>query len=59
MAAGIPATCIGVTTGGETHTEREWIRTGPFRRGVPYVGRAIAAAARLPRSAVQRRRVRP
>ena len=59
MAAGIPATCIGVTTGGESHTEREWIRTGPFRRGVPYVGRAIAGAARLPRSAVRRRRLRP
>ena len=59
MAAGIPATCIGVTTGGEAHTEREWIRTRPFRRGVPYVGRAIAAAARLSRSAVRRSRVRP
>ena len=58
MAAGMPATCIGVTTGGEAHTEREWIRTAPFRRGVPYVGRAIAAAARLPRSAVRRRRTR-
>lgn len=57
MAAGMPATCIGVTTGGEAHAEREWIRTAPFRRGVPYVGRAIVAAARLPRSAVRRRRV--
>ncbi|HJM89387.1 MAG TPA: M20/M25/M40 family metallo-hydrolase [Dehalococcoidia bacterium] len=58
MAAGYPATCIGVTQGGEAHAEREWIRTAPFRRGVPYVGRAIAAAARLPRADVKRRRVR-
>ncbi len=53
MAAGFPATCIGVTTGGEAHTEREWIHTAPFRQGVPYVGRALAAAARLPRERVQ------
>jgi acetylornithine deacetylase/succinyl-diaminopimelate desuccinylase-like protein len=58
MAAGMPATSIGVTTGAEAHTEREWIHTAPFRRGVPYVGRAVAAAARLPRSAVRRRRTR-
>ncbi|MDP6607312.1 MAG: M20/M25/M40 family metallo-hydrolase [Dehalococcoidia bacterium] len=57
MATGMPATCIGVTTGGEAHAEREWIRTAPFRRGVPYVGRAIVAAARLPRTAVRQRRV--
>ena len=49
MALGVPATCLGVTTGGEAHTEREWIRTAPLKRGVPYLGRAIAAAARLPR----------
>jgi acetylornithine deacetylase/succinyl-diaminopimelate desuccinylase-like protein len=49
MSLGVPATCIGVTTGGEAHTEREWIRTSPLRRGVPYLGRAIAAVARLRR----------
>jgi len=49
MSLGIPATCVGVTTGGESHTEREWMRTAPMRRGVPYLGRAIAAAARLAR----------
>ncbi|MCC6236496.1 MAG: peptidase dimerization domain-containing protein [Dehalococcoidia bacterium] len=49
VAAGIPATCIGVTTGGEAHTPREWIRTAPIKQGVPYVGRAIAAVASLPR----------
>jgi tripeptide aminopeptidase len=47
---GIPATCVGVTTGGEAHTPREWIRTGPMKQGVPYVGRAVANAARLSRS---------
>ncbi len=46
---GIPATCVGVTTGGEAHTPREWIRTAPIKRGVPYVGRAVVNAARLPR----------
>jgi tripeptide aminopeptidase len=51
MSLGIPATCIGVTTGGESHTPREWMRTAPLRRGVPYLGRAIVAAARLPRGA--------
>lgn len=53
IAAGYPATCIGVTTGGEAHTTREWIRTAPIRQGVPYLGRAIAAAARLPRDLVR------
>jgi acetylornithine deacetylase/succinyl-diaminopimelate desuccinylase-like protein len=46
---GIPAACIGPTTGAEAHTPREWINTAPIRDGLPYVGRAIANAARLPR----------
>lgn len=53
IGAGFPTTCIGVTTGGEMHTPREWISTGPIRRGVPYVGRAIVAAARLPAAALR------
>ncbi len=57
VAAGIPATCIGVTTGGEAHTPREWIRTAPIRQGVPYVGRAIAAVAALPSGALTRRAI--
>ena len=48
LSLGIPATCVGVTTGGEAHTPREWMRTGPVRRGVPYLGRVIANVARLP-----------
>lgn len=55
IAAGYPATCIGVTTGAEAHTEREWIRTGPIPNGTNYVGRALVAAARLPRADVRRR----
>ena len=55
IAAGYPATCIGVTTGGEAHTEREWIRSTPIRVGTSYVGRALVAAARLPRAKVRRR----
>ena len=54
IAAGYQTTCICVTTGGESHTPREWIRTAPIRRGVPYVGRALLAAARLPRQQVRR-----
>ncbi len=54
VAAGYPATCIGVTTGGEPHTPREWIRTAPIRQGVPYVGRSIAGIARLARDEVRR-----
>ena len=54
IAAGYPATCIGITTGGEAHTEREWIRTAPIRTGTNYVGRALIAAARLPRADVRR-----
>lgn len=54
VAAGYPATCIGVTSGGESHTPREWIRTAPIKQGVPYVGRAVVATARLPRADVQR-----
>ena len=56
LAAGYPATCVGVTTGGEAHTEREWVRTAPFKQGVPLVGRTIAAVARLPRERVARAR---
>ena len=55
VAAGYATTCIGVTTGGESHTPREWIHTAPVRKGVPYVGRALLAAARLPREQVRRR----
>jgi len=58
IAAGYQATCIGVSTGAEAHTPREWIRTAPMRQGVPYLGRAIVAAARLPRDQVRRRRRR-
>ena len=54
LGAGFPTTCIGVTTGSEMHTPREWIRTAPIKQGVPYLGRAIVAAARLPRTAVRR-----
>jgi len=50
LSLGVPATCVGVTTGGESHTPREWMRTAPLRRGVPYLGRVIAGAARLPRT---------
>ena len=45
----IPATCVGVTNGGEAHTPREWISTGAVRDGLPYIGRAIVNAARLGR----------
>ena len=51
---GYPATCVGVTTGGEPHTPREWISTGPAAQGVPYLGRTIVNAARLSRSDVAR-----
>ena len=54
IGAGFPTTCIGVTTGGEAHTPREWINTAPIKQGVPYLGRAIVAAARLPRASVRR-----
>lgn len=49
IGLGIPATCVGVTNGGEAHTTREWISTGPVRAGLPYVGQAIVNAARLGR----------
>lgn len=58
IAAGYQATCIGVSTGAEPHTPREWIRTAPMRQGVSYLGRAILAAARLPREQVRRKRRR-
>lgn len=51
---GYPATCVGVTTGGEPHTPREWISTGPIAQGVPYLGRTIVNAARLSRNEVSR-----
>ena len=49
IGLGIPATCVGVTNGGEAHTPREWISTGAVRDGLPYIGRAIVNAARLGR----------
>lgn len=55
LDAGYPATCVGVTTGGEPHTPREWISTAPIAQGVPYLGRVIANAARLAQSDVPRR----
>ena len=49
IGLGIPATCVGLTTGGEAHTPREWINTAPVDGGLPSVGRAIVNAARLAR----------
>ncbi len=54
LGAGFATTCIGVTTGGEAHTPREWISTAPIKQGVPYLGRSIVAAARLPRTTIRR-----
>lgn len=56
LDAGYPATCVGITTGGEPHTPREWISTAPIAQGVPYLGRTIANAARLARTDVPRLR---
>ncbi|TAJ20458.1 MAG: M20/M25/M40 family metallo-hydrolase [Dehalococcoidia bacterium] len=53
LGAGFATTCIGVTTGGEAHTPREWINTAPIKQGVPYLGRSIVAAARLQRAALR------
>jgi len=53
LGEGVPTTCIGVTTGGEAHTPREWIHTAPIAQGVPYLGHAVAAVARLPRAALR------
>ncbi|MDA0271234.1 MAG: M20/M25/M40 family metallo-hydrolase [Chloroflexi bacterium] len=58
LGAGFPTTCIGVTTGAEAHTPREWINTAPIKQGVPYLGRAIVAAARMPRTDLRRGRRR-
>jgi tripeptide aminopeptidase len=58
LGAGFPTTCIGVTTGAEAHTPREWINTAPIKQGVPYLGRAIVAAARMPRTDLRRARRR-
>lgn len=55
LDAGYASTCIGITTGGEPHTPREWISTGPIAQGVPYLGRTIVNAGRLPREDVLRR----
>jgi len=55
LDAGYAATCVGITSGGEPHTPREWISTAPIAMGVPYLGRTIANAARLDRSALPRR----
>ena len=54
LDAGYPATCVGITTGGEPHTPREWISTAPIAMGVPYLGRTIANAAKLARTDLPR-----
>jgi len=53
VAAGYPATCIGVTTGGEMHAEGEWISTKPIREGVIFVGRTIVGAASMTPQAIR------
>jgi len=55
LDAGYAATCVGITSGGEPHTPREWISTAPISAGVPYLGRTIANAARFAREDVARR----
>jgi tripeptide aminopeptidase len=34
LSRGFPAICIGLTTGGEAHTTREWIHTRPVMQGM-------------------------
>jgi tripeptide aminopeptidase len=34
LSRGFPAICIGLTTGGEAHTNREWINTRPVTQGM-------------------------
>jgi tripeptide aminopeptidase len=34
LSRGFPAICIGLTTGGEAHTTREWINTRPVKQGM-------------------------
>lgn len=34
LSRGLPAICIGLTTGGEAHTTREWINTQPVLQGM-------------------------
>ncbi|MGD2252080.1 MAG: M20/M25/M40 family metallo-hydrolase [Anaerolineales bacterium] len=43
LSMGLPAVCIGLTRGGEAHSENEFIEIDPLRRGYPALVRLIHA----------------
>ena len=45
FARGLPAITLGVTTGGDEHTEREWIETGPVETGLAALAQAVVLAS--------------
>lgn len=47
LSAGIPAVCIGITTGGGAHTVDEYINTGPVSKGLEQLFALITGAYRL------------
>jgi acetylornithine deacetylase/succinyl-diaminopimelate desuccinylase-like protein len=47
LAAGIPAVCVGVTTGGNAHRTDEWIETEQLARGFEQLAFLIRGAAGL------------
>lgn len=55
LSQGLPAVCIGLTTGGGAHTRQEYINTEPLRSGLAqllrFVGRAHQLQAHPPQQA--------
>lgn len=44
LSEGIPAVCVGLTYGGEAHTEEEYIETAPLQRGYRALKRLLSLA---------------
>lgn len=44
-AVGLPAIALGITTGGNEHTEQEWIDTAPVAKGMAALASTIVEAA--------------
>jgi len=50
LSVGLPAVCVGLTSGGEAHTAQEFIAIEPLARGYEALLRLVLIAAGIPES---------
>jgi len=48
LSRGLPALCFGLTTGGNTHSEEEYIEVEPLRQGLKFLLNMIQSIWKLP-----------